>query len=217
MNARVLAPEDAALVPWRNGGGTTRELALWPPGASFAAGDFDWRLAQARIGAEGPFSEFAGFERLLVLLAGPGCVLVHGGVERRIAALEPYRFAGELATTARLPGGPVEDLNLLVRRERASADMRVLAFDAGEAQSLPAAEHALVYAVRGHLSARVEGDVLRLSEKHLLWCRAEPGEVHLKSAGAALAVALCIGPALPSASQPTQAPTVPAPSPSRFP
>lgn len=175
----------------------TRELALWPPSASFAAGDFDWRLAQARIGAEGPFSEFAGFERLLVLLEGPGCVLVHAGQERRLAALEPYRFAGELATAARLPGGPVEDLNLLVRRGCASADLRILAFDAAAEQSLPQAPHVLVYAVRGETSLRVESEstVLRLFEKHLLWCRAAPGEVRLESAGAALAVAFRIGPA----------------------
>src|SRR5687767_10413887 len=35
-----LHPADARLVPWKNGRGVTRELALWPEGASLERGDF---------------------------------------------------------------------------------------------------------------------------------------------------------------------------------
>ena len=39
--------------PWKNGGGSTRELVCWPPGAGTDA--FGWRVSVARIAAAGPF------------------------------------------------------------------------------------------------------------------------------------------------------------------
>ena len=47
--------------PWKNGGGSTRELVCWPPGAGTDA--FGWRVSVARIAAAGPFSAFAGVDR----------------------------------------------------------------------------------------------------------------------------------------------------------
>ncbi|MEC4600651.1 HutD family protein, partial [Burkholderia vietnamiensis] len=48
----------AALVasPWKNGGGVTREIAAYPPGAALDA--FAWRVSVADVGAGGPFSRF---------------------------------------------------------------------------------------------------------------------------------------------------------------
>src|SRR5258708_2763617 len=61
LQIRQLTPADARRVPWKNGRGVTDELALWPPGASFERGDFDWRIACAGVDAAGPFSAFPGF------------------------------------------------------------------------------------------------------------------------------------------------------------
>ena len=67
---RVLTPEDARDVPWKNGRGTTRELALWPATASFEHGDWHWRLSAAEVGAAGPFSAFPECERILTVTKG---------------------------------------------------------------------------------------------------------------------------------------------------
>ena len=40
---------DSRRVPWRNGRGTTEELAIWPAGATLERGDFDWRISKARV------------------------------------------------------------------------------------------------------------------------------------------------------------------------
>ena len=56
--------------PWKNGGGTTRQVACWPPGAG--SDDFDWRVSIATIAASGPFSTFPGIDRTIMLLDGPG-------------------------------------------------------------------------------------------------------------------------------------------------
>lgn len=127
LDARRIGPEDVRRVPWRNGRGVTDELALGPPDASFEALDFDWRVAAAAVDADGPFSLFPGFERVLVVLGGAGLHLRHGPAQpwRRLAPLVPCTFPGEAATEARLVDGPVRDLSVLVRRGRATAEVRV--------------------------------------------------------------------------------------------
>ena len=50
---------------WKNGGGVTHEIIRVP-----AEGDFHWRLSVAEIDRSGPFSDFTGYSRTMVLLAG---------------------------------------------------------------------------------------------------------------------------------------------------
>ena len=57
-----------AATPWKNGGGATRELACSPLGADMA--HFDWRVSVATIAQSGPFSCFAGVDRIITLLSG---------------------------------------------------------------------------------------------------------------------------------------------------
>lgn len=100
--------------PWRNGGGTTREITSRPAGTDA----FGWRASVADIGRGGPFSAFAGVDRTLTLLAGDGVRLTSSGVFDRllVRAGEPFAFSGDLALTAELPGGPCRVLNLMARR-----------------------------------------------------------------------------------------------------
>src|SRR5688500_12512282 len=95
-----LRARDAKRVPWKNGRGMTTELALWPPGASLERGDFDWRISKASFDTAGPFSTFAGCERILIVTRGAGVLLDHGdqAARARVRRLEPYRFSGEWPT-----------------------------------------------------------------------------------------------------------------------
>ena len=114
------------VVPWRNGLGRTREIAIEPPDGSVEAG-FDWRVSQAGVAADGPFSTFAGVDRTLWLVRGDGLVLDLDGREVRLA--HPWQridFAGEVAGRARLLGGAVDGLNVMVRRDAVRAETRIL-------------------------------------------------------------------------------------------
>jgi len=116
---RVVRGAELRATPWRNGGGTTREIAAHPPGAGFD--DFVWRVSAADVERSGPFSRFAGIDRMLVLLAGAGMHLVDGRGVAHAALDEPFafaRFPGELALTADLIDGPTRDLNIMLRRDR---------------------------------------------------------------------------------------------------
>ena len=62
--------EDCPFVPWRNGGGRTRELLAWPTPESWSV-----RVSVAEIEADGPFSQLPGIDRCFAVLAGAGVVL----------------------------------------------------------------------------------------------------------------------------------------------
>ncbi|MCZ0993430.1 HutD family protein [Streptomyces noursei] len=51
---RILRADGRAAVPWRNGGGLTREVAAHPPGAGWDA--FAWRVSLAEVTRDGPYS-----------------------------------------------------------------------------------------------------------------------------------------------------------------
>ncbi len=105
--------------PWKNGGGSTTEIAVSPAGASFD--EFDWRISLATIAASGPFSVFPGIDRTLTLVEGAGVVLDVGN-ERRVALSERepvVAFPGEAAVSATIEG-ITTDFNVMTRRARCS-------------------------------------------------------------------------------------------------
>ena len=103
-------------MPWRNGGGTTWEIAR---GAPEGAGEthWHWRFSLAEIAADGPFSAFPHVDRLLTVVAGEGIVLTIDGSEpRRLTRGEDIQFPGEAAIGCVLVAGATRDLNLMVDR-----------------------------------------------------------------------------------------------------
>ena len=115
---RIIRAARYRSMPWKNGGGTTTEIAVHPEGASMA--DFDWRVSMAHVGTDGPFSTFPGIERTLSVLTGAGITLAFGDGERvrldRDSA--PYPFAADRPVDGRLQDGPIDDLNVMTRRGR---------------------------------------------------------------------------------------------------
>lgn len=153
-----IEPARHRIMPWRNGAGSTAEIAIGPTGASIA-GRFDWRLSLATVAQDGPFSAFPGYDRVIALLAGPGMELeLDGGERHRLdRPFAPFAFAGERAVRCRLLGGTCEDLNLMVARDRLVHETTVLG--PGGAWSMDPAREAtrLLFLFRG--SAMADGRV----------------------------------------------------------
>ena len=123
MKVSLLA--DCPCVPWRNGGGRTRELLAWPD-----AHDWQLRVSVADIEADGPFSTFAGVERWFAVLQGQGVELSVGAARHRLARGDaPLRFDGATPAACRLLDGPTRDLNLMLRRATGSMQTTVDAQD----------------------------------------------------------------------------------------
>ncbi|WP_280188751.1 HutD family protein [Delftia sp. PS-11] len=151
--------------PWKNGGGSTREIACWPPGAGMDA--FDWRISVATIAQDGPFSAFPGVDRQIMLLCGDGVHLQGEGVDHRLEQRwQPFAFAGDVALNGLLLGGRSCDLNVMTRRGQCRAQVQVLAQPA-EAGASPAG---LCMVLQG----RWLSDTLTLGPgQGLWWSRAE--------------------------------------------
>jgi environmental stress-induced protein Ves len=104
-------------VPWKNGGGSTTEIAVFPPDAGFD--DFDWRVSLATISADGPFSVFPGVDRTLVLVEGHGVTLDIDGEPVLVSAAEPVAaFEGDARVAAKLNRGATVDFNVMTRTDR---------------------------------------------------------------------------------------------------
>ncbi|MFD7745640.1 HutD family protein [Streptomyces sp. NPDC059698] len=125
MTVRILRTADRAPVPWKNGGGSVREIAAGP--AEAGTGAFDWRVSLADVTADGPFSVFPGVDRVLTVVEGAGMDLVVGGEHHIVdEPLWPHGFPGDLPTEGFLLGGPVLNLNVMYRRDRTRAETAVV-------------------------------------------------------------------------------------------
>ncbi|MGH6934121.1 MAG: HutD/Ves family protein [Dongiaceae bacterium] len=120
---RRFRPADHRNMPWKNGLGTTAEIAIDPPGADIAGGRFRWRLSIASIDRSCPFSAFPGYERTIMVISGNGMVLtVAGRPARRMDRLfDPFMFSGDEPADCQLIDGPIRDFNLVVDRARSGA------------------------------------------------------------------------------------------------
>jgi environmental stress-induced protein Ves len=126
---RILRAADRTAIPWKNGGGVTREIAGGPPGAGM--GDFAWRVSLADVAAGGPFSVFPGVDRILTMVEGAGMDLTLDGIGPRLVDTRylPQHFPGDVPTDCRLLEGPVVNLNVMHRRGAAAAHVEVVRGD----------------------------------------------------------------------------------------
>jgi hypothetical protein len=152
MALRNFTRDTLSSTPWKNGGGTTREIASWPAGA--AIGDFGWRVSIATIAAPGPFSVFEGVDRSILLLDGDGVRLrsADGAIDHPLDVPNlPFSFSGDATIDCTLFGGESSDLNVMTRRGAWRSEVQVVR----GASSIAASPHGVLMALRGdwHLRA----------------------------------------------------------------
>ena len=171
---RKWSKSDYQSMPWKNGGGSTTELAIFPSGASLD--DFVWRLSTANVNTSGPFSHFAQIDRSLAVLSGEGLIL-HSDSEQyassRVSLTQeslPYRFSGETAIHAELILHSVLDLNLMTRRDVCQHFMQRLT--SGEHfVAATDAQQILLYCAKGKAMTQLigelqTGDLMLFEEEH---------------------------------------------------
>ncbi|CAL4867244.1 Protein Ves [Asticcacaulis sp. MM231] len=117
---RYLPSAARVATPWKNGGGVTREVAVFPVGASMD--DFLWRVSMAVVTEAGPFSLFTNIDRHLTVLSG-SLRLEFSDRSVILATCESLAFAGDVPVHG-TPLAPVTDLNVMTRRGQMRADVR---------------------------------------------------------------------------------------------
>lgn len=164
-------------MPWKNGGGTTLELAVDPPEATLETG-FRWRLSSAEVGVSGPFSAFSHLDRWLFLLEGAGLEVDFGphGQAVLLEPLQPLCFSGDWPTTATLVDGPCVDLNLMVDRRSLRAQVSVVRLSTAWALPIQSAT-TLLFVAEGTVS--IPSWDLHLGRRHLVRIEGGGGELML--------------------------------------
>ena len=162
MSISLIRLDDHRLVPWKNGRGMTREVA----DGHRPDGSIVWRVSLATVDRDGPFSDFAGYKRVIMMLEGEGMRLDFGGHGSALLdrPFVPVVFDGAWPTSARLVGGPTRDLNVVTARRDAASSVAVLPVDG--ALDIAGCGLTLVHVLRGKVVAAagslVAGDTLRL-------------------------------------------------------
>ena len=166
-----LTRADYVAMPWANGRGTTLELAR-----SDTAAGMEWRLSVASVVEDCAFSLFAGVDRVLTVLDGPGFRLEGSGWVLDAAPLVPVAFPGDVAIAAVGVLAPCTDFNVMVARLGWRAEVTV------DAAVTPGALGFLFALETG--VARVNGVVHRLQRNDLLHLdaadRADPAVRHIR-------------------------------------
>ncbi|MBC7370249.1 MAG: HutD family protein, partial [Bdellovibrionaceae bacterium] len=98
-------------MPWKNGGGSTSQIQIFPQDADPAGESFLWRLSSAAVTGPGPFSLFKGYDRWLVILRGDGLVLNGTNLQSE----KPFKFSGDVPIHCQILGDEVIDLGLIYR------------------------------------------------------------------------------------------------------
>jgi len=132
MAMRIIWPDEHRIMPWKNGAGTTAEIAIDPRDAT-VGGPFRWRLSIADVERSGPFSAFPGYDRTIMMIAGRGMDLAVGDQPpHRIGRpFEPFVFSGDEPADCRLVDGPIRDFNLMAARSSLRSRLTVLHLDGG--------------------------------------------------------------------------------------
>lgn len=120
----VMTPAQYQRMPWKNGLGETLEIMRLEDESGVR-----FRLSQAAVVENGAFSFFDGLQRTLVMLSGNGVALsceteADDKTQHVLShALEQASFSGAATTYATLADGPIEDLNIMVRKADTSASV----------------------------------------------------------------------------------------------
>lgn len=157
MSTRLIPYANLEASPWKNGGGSTTEIAVAPHGSGFDT--FDWRLSLARIVQDGPFSAFPGIDRTLALVEGEGVLMDFDG-ERQVT-LSPedpvITFDGGHSINATLVGGPTTDFNVMTRQGLCSHQFGLRTLD-GVSEFAPRGDVTLLFMAEGDFLDLANGE-----------------------------------------------------------
>ncbi|MGH8171600.1 MAG: HutD/Ves family protein [Rhodanobacteraceae bacterium] len=181
----LLRPSDYQRVRWKNDGGWTTEIAREPADANTA---FDWRISIADIESDGPFSNFPGVDRDLILLAGNGIELDIDDAPplRLVERFARVHFAGESNIGCRLLAGATRDFNVMVRRDAVRAEVVARPLLGSMVIFPESGAEWLVHVLAGEAHARTSHENIALETGSSLRIRfdgAEPTRVVLEGGG----------------------------------
>lgn len=163
----IIQPKQFKTVPWKNGKGETIEMAINSAGT---LEDFDWRLSMASVVEDGIFSNFEGYTRNLILIAGDGINLQHNDnkIDRLSQLLDLATFDGGNKTVGNLHNAEITDFNIITRTSHfiTQVDCQLKA----KAHVLEESDFCFIYSLFNDATLTVgsQQDVIILPAQHLM-------------------------------------------------
>jgi len=153
---RPLPAVEYRRMPWRNGLGSTLEIARDTP-----ADDFGWRLSLADVTQSGDFSPFAGMTRIISVIEGAGMRLhLDNAPSPALGLWQPFVFSGDAQVSCELLDGPVRDFNLIYCADRYQAELTWMSV--AEVVQLEDPRTLILFCARGALDIQGEQESVRL-------------------------------------------------------
>jgi environmental stress-induced protein Ves len=182
INYRITPPSEYKNLRWKNGKGTTTELAR----EDDESGEFRWRLSIAQVSENGLFSDFGGYHRSLLLLDGAGITLYHENVgqDELLCQFDIAHFDGKGPTRAELHDGPIVDFNVMTRQGACRAKVYT-ELTTDQPAMLVVSDRLLIYAAGQSLSINLpQGQRIDLAREHLLELRGQKGlQIGIENSG----------------------------------
>tara|TARA_R110002124_G_scaffold177332_2_gene345304 strand:- start:4754 stop:5332 length:579 start_codon:yes stop_codon:yes gene_type:complete len=163
----IIPPTQFKTVPWKNGQGETIEMLINPGGS---LENFDWRLSMANVVEDGAFSNFSGYTRNLILIAGDGINLQHNDnkIDRLTRLLDISTFDGGDKTVGNLQSNEITDFNIITRTERITT--KVKCYPQAKNQDLGTSQLCFIYSLFKDALLTINNDqkVVTLPAQHLM-------------------------------------------------
>ncbi len=185
---RILRGAEYPVLPWKNGRGVARQIAVVPADAGYDS--LDWQVSRPTIERNTPFSKLVGLDRQFMLVSGLGLTLRVRSAEDRLdfeqridRPLEPFAFRGDWDVDCALTGGPVEVLNVMTRRGRAAARIEVREVGAPSLVRKAAGETLVVFAAEPLAAYGIWGEDVLSADDSVLVDEPEVSELAIAAAG----------------------------------
>lgn len=118
----LITPKAFTVSQWS--GGTTTQIAIFPPDAQYAERDFLWRISSATVNlSESDFTPLPDYKRYLSLLEGRILLTHDGGSPVTLTPGEIHCFDGGAATKSE---GTCVDFNLMLRKGKSDGILSCL-------------------------------------------------------------------------------------------
>ena len=144
-------------------GGTTVELFVFPPEASYARRDFRFRLSSATVESESSeFTSLPGISRKLRLLSGSLTVHHEGHHSKTLKKFEVDQFEGDWKTSSI---GQCTDFNLMTSG-KSRGNMTGMELQKGKSHLIspePESDWQFVYVISGNLEVLLPDGIVALS------------------------------------------------------
>lgn len=168
----IISPDQFKQIPWKNGKGTTTELAINDGGT---LDDFEWRLSIASVVEDGAFSDFSGYWRNLVLISGSGISLQHTlngetKTDQLTRLLHVSSFDGGRKTYGKLLGKSskvgISDFNIMTKKEQFNAEVNTYTNE--ETVKIKPCDICFVYSLNSPSTIKTTPEEQELPSEHLL-------------------------------------------------